>query len=106
MVRAASRPSAPRPDRHSRTLHETLHEISIRPPSIPARPCVGFVPPRRSGARNEEEIVARKKFVTIVLTALSAIMLAGFLSASLTAAETVSHYPNDRANHHPRHLNG
>ena len=50
--------------------------------------------------------MARKKFVTIVLTALSAILLAGFVSVSLTAADTVSHYPNDRANHHPRHLNG
>jgi hypothetical protein len=50
--------------------------------------------------------VARKKFVMIVLTALSAIVLAGFVSASLTSADTGSHSPNDRANHYPRHLNG
>jgi hypothetical protein len=69
------------------------------------RTCVGSAH-RAGAAQDKEEIVARKKFVTIVLTALSAVVLAGFVSVSLTAADTVSHYPNDRANHHPRHLNG
>src|SRR5262245_28394071 len=102
MARPESRPSAP-PRNGQR---DTLHEISTRPPSMSSRHCVGSVPPRRSGAGDEEEIVARKKFAMIVLTALSAVVLAGFVSVSLTAAETVSHYPNDRANHHPLHVNG
>ncbi|WP_162917252.1 hypothetical protein [Dongia deserti] len=46
-----------------------------------------------------------KKAVLIALAALSAIVLAGFVSVSLTAEEPVSYHPNDRANHHPRHVN-
>jgi hypothetical protein len=43
----------------------------------------------------------------IAAVALSAVVLAGFVSTSLTIGEPVqSHYPNDRANHHPKHVNG
>ena len=47
--------------------------------------------------------MSHKKMIMAVVTALSTIVLAGFVSVSLTAAEPTSHYPNDRANHHPLH---
>ena len=47
----------------------------------------------------------RKSFI-IMAAALSAIVLAGFVSVSLTAEELASQYPNDQANHHPLHPNG
>jgi hypothetical protein len=52
--------------------------------------------------------VTQKKLVLIAVAALSIITLAGFVTVSLTAQEPVakSHYPNDRANHHPRHVDG
>jgi len=65
---------------------------------------------------------SRKKALFIVITALSAVVLAGFVSVSLTPGmsvtypndranhhplqEPVAYYPNDRANHHPLHPNG
>jgi len=42
----------------------------------------------------------------MLAAALSAIVLAGFVSVSLTAEELTPGYPNDRANHHPLHPNG
>jgi hypothetical protein len=50
--------------------------------------------------------VSHKKSFLIVMTALSAIVLAGFVSVSLSADEPVSYWPNDKANHHPRSVNG
>jgi len=50
--------------------------------------------------------LAHKKALMIVVVALSAIVLAGFVSVSLTAQEPIAHQPNDRANHHPLHPNG
>ena len=47
----------------------------------------------------------RKTFLMLA-AALSAIVLAGFVSVSLTAEELTPGYPNDRANHHPLHPNG
>lgn len=47
-----------------------------------------------------------KKALVIAAAALSVVVLAGFVSASLTAEEAVTqHHPNDRANHHPKQLN-
>jgi outer membrane murein-binding lipoprotein Lpp len=48
--------------------------------------------------------VPHKKAFVIAAAALSVVVLAGFVSASLTAEEAVKHHhPNDRANHHPKH---
>jgi len=49
--------------------------------------------------------VSHKKSFLIVMAALSAIVLAGFVSVSLSADEP-SYRPNDKANHHPRSVNG
>jgi hypothetical protein len=65
---------------------------------------------------------SRKKAFFVVLTALSAVVLAGFVSVSLAPSmpgiypndranhhplqEPVAYSPNDRANHHPLHPNG
>jgi hypothetical protein len=46
--------------------------------------------------------VSHKQSFLIVVAALGAIVLAGFVSASLSAGEPVSHSPN----HHPRSVNG
>ena len=54
----------------------------------------------------EEDIVSHKKAFLIVTAALSAIVLAGFVSVSLTAQEPITYRPNDRANHQPLHPNG
>jgi Flp pilus assembly protein CpaB len=59
---------------------------------------------RRQLKTDEEEIVPHKKALVIAAVALSVVVLAGFVSASLTAEEAVKqHHPNDRANHHPKH---
>jgi hypothetical protein len=50
--------------------------------------------------------MSHKKAIVAVVVALSAIVLAGFVSVSLTAQEPISYRPNDRANHHPLHVNG
>lgn len=50
--------------------------------------------------------MVHKKAVLIIAVALSAIVLAGFVSVSLTAQEPAAYHPNDRANHHPLHANG
>jgi hypothetical protein len=50
--------------------------------------------------------VSHKKSFLIVMAALSAVVLAGFVSVSLSAGELLSDKPNDRANHHPRSVNG
>jgi hypothetical protein len=51
--------------------------------------------------------VSHKKALLTVMVALSAIVLVGFVSVSLTVEEPVSyHHQNDRANHHPQHVNG
>jgi hypothetical protein len=51
--------------------------------------------------------VSQKKTFMIAAVALSAVVLAGFVSVSLTAEEPVQyHHPNDRANHHPKQVNG
>jgi Flp pilus assembly protein CpaB len=50
--------------------------------------------------------VAHKKAIVIIAVALSAIALAGFVSVSLTGQEPAADRPNDRANHHPVHVNG
>ena len=47
-----------------------------------------------------------KKTFLIVAVALSAVLLAGFVSVSLTVDEPAAYYPNDRANHHPKHPEG
>jgi hypothetical protein len=46
--------------------------------------------------------VSHKKSVLIVMAALSAIVLAGLVSVSLSASEPVRYSPN----HHPRSVNG
>jgi hypothetical protein len=47
-----------------------------------------------------------KKSIMILTVALSAVVLAGFVSVSLTAEEPARyHHPNDRANHHPKQIN-
>lgn len=50
--------------------------------------------------------MSHKKSFLIVMAALSAVVLAGFVSVSLSANEPLSDRPNDRANHHPRSMNG
>jgi hypothetical protein len=52
--------------------------------------------------RDEEGKVSHKKSVLIVMAALSAIVLAGLVSVSLSASEPVRYSPN----HHPRSANG
>ena len=39
----------------------------------------------------------------ILITAAGAAIVAGFMSASFAEQPTISQYPNNRANHHPRH---
>ena len=52
--------------------------------------------------REGESIVERKNKAALVLAAsLGAVVLAGFAGTSYTEEQTTSHYPNDRANHHP-----
>ena len=48
----------------------------------------------------------RKKTFLIVAVALSAILLAGFVSVSFTVDQPAAYSPNDRANHHPKRLDG
>jgi hypothetical protein len=50
--------------------------------------------------------VSHKKSFLIVMAALSAIVLAGFVSVSLSANELLSDRPNNKANHHLRSVNG
>lgn len=45
----------------------------------------------------------KSKALLIVAVALSAIVLAGFVGASLKDDELMAYHPNDRANHHPLH---
>jgi hypothetical protein len=43
--------------------------------------------------------------ILVAVSAIGAMVLAGFATVSLTAGEPVkAHYPNDRANHHPKHM--
>jgi len=50
--------------------------------------------------------VQHKKALVIAAAALSVVVLAGFVSASLTAEEAVTqHHPNGRANHLLKQLN-
>ena len=49
--------------------------------------------------------MSHKKSFLIVMAALSVVVLAGFVSVSLSADEPVS-WQNDKANHHPRSVNG
>jgi len=43
--------------------------------------------------------------ILVAVAAIGAMVLAGFATMSLTAEEPVkSHHPNDRANHHPKHV--
>jgi hypothetical protein len=51
-------------------------------------------------------MVSHKKSILVVMAALSAVVLAGFVSVSLSANEPLSDRPNDKANHHPRSVNG
>jgi len=51
-------------------------------------------------------MVSHKKSILIVMATLSAIVLAGLVSVSLSAGEPVSDRANDKANHHPRPVNG
>lgn len=63
--------------------------------------------PAKAAARNQEEgIVSHKKALLIVAVALSTVVLAGFVSVSLSPGLTASHHPNDRANHQPLHPKG
>ena len=50
--------------------------------------------------------MSHKKSILVMLAALSAVVLAGFVSVSLSADEPMSYRPNDKANHHPRSVNG
>ena len=50
--------------------------------------------------------MSHKKSILIVMATLSVVVLAGFVSVSLSANETARYAPNDRANHHPRSVNG
>lgn len=50
--------------------------------------------------------MSHKKSILMVMTMLSTIVLAGFVSVSLSASEPASTWPNDKANHHPRSVNG
>lgn len=53
---------------------------------------------------SEEEIVTYRK-ILVAVAAIGALVVAGFATVSLTADEPAqSHYPNDRANHHPKHV--
>ena len=49
--------------------------------------------------------MSHKKSILIVMSALSAVVLAGFVSVSLSAEQPISYRPNDKANHHPRSVN-
>jgi folate-dependent phosphoribosylglycinamide formyltransferase PurN len=49
--------------------------------------------------------VSHKKSILILMAALSVVVLAGFMTVSLSA-DTLSAWPNDKANHHPRSVNG
>ena len=49
--------------------------------------------------------MSHKKSILIVMAALSAIVLAGLVSVSLSANEPV-YRANDKANHHPKQMNG
>jgi hypothetical protein len=56
-----------------------------------------------SGAAEiEEGQVSHKKSFVVVMVALSAVVLAGVVSVSLSAREPVGYSPN----HHPRSVNG
>ena len=50
--------------------------------------------------------MSHKKSILITMATLSAIVLAGLVSVSLSADESVSYRPNGKANHHPRSVNG
>jgi hypothetical protein len=50
--------------------------------------------------------MSHKKSFLIVMAALSAVVLAGLVSVSLSAGEPVGYRSNDKANHHPRSVNG
>jgi len=50
--------------------------------------------------------MSHKKSILIVMAALSAVVLAGLVSVSLSANEPVGYRANDKANHHPKHVNG
>jgi hypothetical protein len=47
-------------------------------------------------------MVSHKKSFLIVMAALCAVVLAGFVSVTLSADEPVTYRPNGKANHHPR----
>lgn len=49
--------------------------------------------------------MSHRKSLLIVMVALSTVVLAGFVSVSLKTDAAVT-YPNDRANHYSKHLNG
>ena len=46
----------------------------------------------------------KAKAMLIMAVTLGTLVLAGFVGVSYTDAQSASHSPNDRANHHPRHL--
>jgi hypothetical protein len=46
----------------------------------------------------------KAKAVLIVAVTLGALVLAGFVGVSYKDDPGAGHSPNDRANHHPRHL--
>ena len=50
--------------------------------------------------------MSHKKSILIVMAALSAVVLAGLVSVSLSANVPVGDRVNDKANHHPKHVNG
>ena len=50
--------------------------------------------------------MSHKKSILIVIAALGAIVLGGIVSVQLSADQPVSYWPNDKANHHPRSVNG
>jgi hypothetical protein len=60
----------------------------------------------RARRHPKEEFMSHKKTLLAVVTALGTIVLAGFVSVSLTANEPVSFHQNDRANHPPRSVSG
>ena len=92
--------------RHVVTLHHPdLLEFSTGSPSIDRACCVWSAPPSGRGGIDEEEIVSHRKSLLIVMVALSTVVLAGFVSVSLKPDTAVT-YPNDRANHYSKHLNG
>ena len=49
--------------------------------------------------------MSHRKSILILMAMLSAVVLAGFVSVSLSANEPVSYRANDKANHHPRSVN-